>query len=120
YVKLVKSLADKNTWDSYSIVRSRYARDDVEVTFVCDNGHTNWGQNVYVAGSINQLGNWNTGDSLKLEPTAYPRWSKTFSIPANTAFTWKCIKKDPVLWQPDPNNSHTTPQSGSSTATGSF
>jgi glucoamylase len=25
YVKLVKSLADKNTWDSYSIVRDRYA-----------------------------------------------------------------------------------------------
>lgn len=33
YVKLVKSLADKNTWDSYPIVRARYSGDGHKKTF---------------------------------------------------------------------------------------
>jgi len=33
YVKLVKSLADKNTWDSYSIVRDRYTQPSFNKTF---------------------------------------------------------------------------------------
>lgn len=120
YVKLVKSLAESNTWDSYPIVRNRYSRDMVEVTFECQNGQTNWGQNIYAVGSIPQLGNWDPGEALKLEPSSYPVWSKKFALPASTSFEWKCIKKEPLVWQPDPNNSHTTPASGSSQTAGTF
>ena len=120
YVKLVKSLAESNTWDSYPIVRSRYSQDMVEVTFECQKGQTHWGQNIYVVGSIPQLGNWEPDEALKLEPSSYPVWSKKFALPASISFEWKCIKKEPLVWQPDPNNSHTTPASGFSQTAGTF
>jgi alpha-amylase len=83
----------------------------VAATF-SENATTVWGQNVYVVGSIAALGTWNTGSATALSSAAYPVWTGTVTLPPNTAFQYKYIKKDGsgnVIWESDPNRSHTTP-----------
>ncbi|MCG8416716.1 MAG: alpha amylase C-terminal domain-containing protein [Proteobacteria bacterium] len=98
----------------------------VDVYFTCHNGHTYWGQSVYVVGNIAKLGNWDVGRAVKLDPTSYPTWTGTISMPASTAVEWKCVKREEanpsqgVEWQSGPNNAFTTPSSGSTSATASF
>jgi len=97
---------------------------EVDVAFTCHNGETIWGQNVYVLGSIAELGAWDTDKARILSPNNYPVWGSTLTnLPADTYFEWKCIKKDGagnVEWQPGGNNQFTTPSSGPATAAGSF
>ena len=97
------------------------------VSFQCQNGTTEWGQSVYITGDIGALGNWSPADALKLDPTAYPSWSGTFELPANTRMEWKCIKRsetDPgaqLEWQSGSNNQLQTGSTGSNNlASGSF
>lgn len=94
------------------------------VEFVCNNGTTVMGQNVYVTGSIAELDSWSPTTSKLLSPTAYPTWRGTYALPANTAVQWKCLKRDGsgnVVWQGGGNNTLTTPAAGgSTTATASF
>lgn len=86
------------------------------VCFTCNNGTTYWGQDVYVVGSIPELGSWDPASALKLDPNSYPTWDKCFDLPIG-GFEWKCIKKDGnnVDWQPGANNVYT---SGGSTSGG--
>ena len=64
YVKLVKSLADNNTWDSYAIVRERYSGQGQEKTF----------HQVFFRGTPN---NWETA-AMKL--VADHTWEITVSF----------------------------------------
>jgi len=95
---------------------------NIEVQFTCENGDTYWGQNVYVVGSIGELGNWSSANAIQLSATDYPTWTGTISIPANTSFEWKCIKKadGEVTWQSGGNNSINLPASGDASTSGSF
>jgi glucoamylase len=89
----------------------------VSVTFN-ENATTYFGQNVYVVGSIPALGSWNTANAVPLSSAGYPIWSATVSIPSNTAFSYKYIKKNPdgsVTWESDPNRSYTTGAGGTAT-----
>ena len=90
-----------------------------EVCFTCDNGHTYFGQTVYVVGSIPELGNWDPANAILLSPDNYPSWKGTINVPPGTPCGWKCIKKDGSLveWQAGANNSY--PGTGSNTS-GSF
>jgi alpha-amylase len=78
---------------------------------------TTWyGQNVYVIGSIPALGGWNTGAAAALSSANYPVWSATLTLPPNTSFEYKYIKKDPdgtIEWESGANRSATTGASGS-------
>lgn len=107
---------------SYSVWLEQDATQNVLVTFSCNNGYTALGQNVYVVGNSDELGNWNVTNAVKLDPTNYPTWSANISIDHNTAIEWKCIKKDTgdIEWQSGANNSYTTPASGSGNTNGSF
>ena len=100
------------------------AEKKVDVIFTCQNGTTVWGQNVYLAGSITELGDWDPDKARVLNPQAYPDWSITLSdLPADTYIEWKCIKRDGAgksEWQPGDNNKFTTPASGSANTSGSF
>ena len=97
---------------------------EVDVTFTCHNGETVWGQSVYIAGNIPELGNWNPDKARLLTPDSYPDWAGTLAqLPAKTYIEWKCIKKDGagnVEWQLGENNKFTTPASGTGTTSGSF
>jgi alpha-amylase len=83
------------------------------------NATTVWGQNVFVVGSIPALGTWNTGNAVALSSATYPVWTGAVTLPPNTAFQYKYIKKDGsgnVVWESDPNRSHTTPSAAPCTA----
>ncbi|RBP53206.1 carbohydrate-binding module family 20 domain-containing protein [Arenicella xantha] len=92
-----------------------------QVSFTCNNGSTNLGTSVYVVGDSAQLGNWSPNSAIKLDPTAYPTWSATISLPANQAMEWKCIKRlesgGGVQWQ---NGSNNQLGSASTSTSGSF
>jgi alpha-amylase len=79
------------------------------------NATTWYGQNVFVVGSIPALGSWNTGNAVALSAAGYPVWTGTVTLPANTTFEYKYIKKDPdgtVEWESGANRSYTTGASG--------
>ncbi len=93
------------------------------VHFSCQNGTTYMGQDVYVVGSLPELGSWNPAQAVKLDPNAYPTWDKLVALPASTLVEWKCIKQAPgaaVVWHSGANNVVTTPASGTVNATASF
>ncbi|WP_327131803.1 alpha-amylase family glycosyl hydrolase [Streptomyces sp. NBC_01343] len=73
------------------------------------------GQNIYVTGDRAELGGWNTGSALKLDPAAYPVWKLDVSLPAGTAFSYKYVRKDAagnVTWESGANRTATVPASG--------
>ncbi|MBB5869583.1 alpha-amylase [Allocatelliglobosispora scoriae] len=91
----------------------------VAATFA-ENATTVLGQNVYVVGSIPQLGTWAPGSAILLSSATYPVWTGTVTLPPNTTFQYKYIKKDGsgnVIWESDPNRSRTTPSTAPCTAT---
>jgi hypothetical protein len=101
----------------------------VSETFVCDNGTTVPGQSVYVVGNIPPLGNWSAASAVKLDPAAYPRWTRTISnLPPGAAIEWKCIKRRETgdtgvidMWEPGGNSVFTSASSGhGGTTTGDF
>ncbi|MBB1253885.1 alpha amylase C-terminal domain-containing protein [Streptomyces sp. OF3] len=82
------------------------------------NATTQWGQNIHVAGSCQQLGGWNTGTAPKLDPAAYPVWKGSFQIPAGTTCQYKYLRKDAggaVTWEGGTNRSFTVPSGGTAT-----
>ncbi|MCX5334634.1 carbohydrate-binding module family 20 domain-containing protein [Streptomyces sp. NBC_00140] len=72
---------------------------------------TTSGQDVYVVGSISALGSWDTSKAVKLSSSGYPVWSGEVSVPVNTSFEFKYIKKDSsgnVTWESNANRSAST------------
>ncbi|KAF7967354.1 hypothetical protein HWV62_34661 [Athelia sp. TMB] len=89
----------------------------VAVTFnvVAD---TTYGENIYLTGSLTQLGSWATTTNIPLSSANYPTWSVTVNLPANTAFQYKMIRLETSgawTWESDPNRSATTVASGTQT-----
>ncbi|MEU8007675.1 carbohydrate-binding module family 20 domain-containing protein [Catellatospora sp. NPDC049111] len=81
------------------------------VTFE-SNTTTTTGQNVFIAGSIAQLGSWNTANAVAMSGTAYPVWRASVNLPAGTAFEYKYIKKDAsgnVTWESIANRARAVP-----------
>ncbi|MFI8503341.1 carbohydrate-binding module family 20 domain-containing protein [Streptomyces sp. NPDC085524] len=79
------------------------------------NATTVLGQNVYVVGDRAELGAWNTGSALKLDPAAYPVWKLDVTLPAGTSFAYKYVRKDAsgnVTWESGANRTATVPASG--------
>ncbi|KAJ3484790.1 hypothetical protein NLI96_g5399 [Meripilus lineatus] len=79
---------------------------------------TTFGENIFLVGSIPQLGNWNPSSAIPLSAANYPVWTVSVAIPANTNFQYKFIRKEidgSIIWESDPNRQDTTPASGSQT-----
>ncbi|KAG7090451.1 hypothetical protein E1B28_009567 [Marasmius oreades] len=91
---------------------------NVAVTFV-ETATTVLGENIFLAGSIPELANWDPTSALALSSANYPQWSVTVNIPANTQFEYKFIRKNggSVQWESDPNRQGTVASSGSQTIT---
>lgn len=77
---------------------------------------TTYGENIYLTGSISQLGSWSTSSAIALSASSYtssnPLWTVTVNLPAGTTFEYKFIKKETdgsVVWESDPNRSYTVP-----------
>jgi len=76
---------------------------------------TAYGENIFVVGSLPQLGNWDPSNAIPLNPVNYPVWGATVYLPPNTPFEYKFIRKESngaIVWESDPNRQDTTPASG--------
>ncbi|KAJ3501538.1 hypothetical protein NLJ89_g9292 [Agrocybe chaxingu] len=94
----------------------------VSVTFQ-ETATTVWGENIFIVGSLSQLGSWSPAAAIALSSATYPVWSVTISLPASTTFQYKFIRKQSdgtVIWESDPNRQATTGSSGSQTITSSW
>ncbi len=111
--------------------------------FICDEGWTNTGEEIYITGDIPQLGNWDPKQGIKLDANVYheyihspppahngpgpnaPVWTQqVHKLPPNTRVQWKCVKKlsdNSWHWETGSNNELTTVSSGySGSSYGSF
>lgn len=77
---------------------------------------TAFGEVVFIAGSILQLGSWKPADAVALSvvdyQSGYPRWFTTVDLPSGTALQYKFFKKESdgsIVWENDPNRSFTVP-----------
>lgn len=75
---------------------------------------TSVGQTVKIAGSISQLGNWNTASAPALSADKYtasnPTWSTSINLLAGTSFEYKFIKVESngaVTYESGPNRVYT-------------
>ncbi|KAH7918792.1 glycoside hydrolase family 13 protein [Leucogyrophana mollusca] len=86
----------------------------VAVTFA-ENATTTYGENIFLSGSLAELGSWDTDNAIALSSDDYLIWEVTVDLPASTAFEYKFIRVETngsVVWESDPNRSDTTPASG--------
>ncbi|GGN71050.1 hypothetical protein GCM10010112_38010 [Actinoplanes lobatus] len=77
---------------------------------------TTWyGQNVFVAGNLPELGAWDPARAVPLSADGYPVWTGNVGLPPNTAVEFKYIVKDPdgtVTWEEGANRTTITPPTG--------
>lgn len=96
-------------------VSSNQTKTTVPVTFNVQNAPTALGQNVYIAGSVEALGNWDTSKAAGPGscPT-YPTWSITTNLPVGQTVQFKAIKRDigAAEWESTGNRSYTVPANG--------
>lgn len=89
---------------------------NTEITFNVK-AETQFGENIFVVGSITELKNWSPPNAVPLDATNYPVWSVKIDIPSETNFEYKYIRKTPdgsVTWESDPNRrAGTTSECGS-------
>lgn len=85
---------------------------------------TAWGDNIFIVGSLTELGNWSPDSAIPLSASRYtqndPLWFAEIEIPAQRSFEYKYIKKlanGGLVWESDPNRRYTAPSGCGSTAT---
>lgn len=82
------------------------------------NATTVYGENIYVVGDNDTLGNWDPARALPLSSASYPVWRLDLSMPAGTSFAYKYIRKEPdgsVTWESGANRTATVPTGGTVT-----
>ncbi|MEU4558725.1 CBM20 domain-containing protein [Actinoplanes sp. NPDC023936] len=92
----------------------------IAATFNVVVGFTSYGQNVYVVGSIPELGSWNPANAVPLTTTSstFPTWTGGVALPANTYAEFQYIVKNPdgtvARWEKGyrQNRSTITPPTG--------
>ncbi len=76
----------------------------VSVTFTVSNANTTFGQELYVVGNVNELGNWATSPDGKLTiqgSGANAPWSQTIQLPKLSPIQYKYLKYSAVgnVWE---------------------
>jgi glycosidase len=108
-----------NTYANYDILTGA----QVLVRFVVNNASTALGENVYLAGSVAELGNWDAnkaiGAMFNQVVYKYPSWYYDVSVPAGTTIQFKYLKKNgsTVTWESGSNHSYTVPSNATGTVT---
>lgn len=81
--------------------------------------NTVWGENIYIVGSIPELGSWDPDYSTEaMMCPDYPEWFLPVSLPCGTSFEFKFIRKDAsgnVVWESGSNRTFTSAAGSSST-----
>lgn len=91
----------------------------VPVTFQVNNATpTQTGDNIYLSGSVPELGSWSTDKNVaigRLVCPNYPNWFGMASVPASTNLQFKFIdikSNNTVVWENGSNHTYTSPASG--------
>lgn len=109
-----------NIFDRFEVLSG----PQVAVRFKVNNAATSYGTNVYLVGSVAELGNWSTAEAIGPLFNAsgtigtYPTWFYDVNVPAGTKISYKFIKKDSsgnITWESGSNHTVTTPASGTDT-----
>ena len=95
----------------------------VAVTFN-EKATTSVGQTIKIAGSISQLGSWDTSKAPALSASQYtssnPLWSTKLNLPAGTSFEYKFIRVESsgaVTYESGANRQYTVPKTCATSAT---
>lgn len=114
-VKVIKSDGTASNGIEYNVLTGA----QVPVTFNVNNAPpTNFGDNVYVTGSVPELGNWSTDKNVavgRLLAPNYPNWFGMASLPAGRKVEYKfiVIRADgSVVWENGLNHTYAVPTSG--------
>lgn len=82
------------------------------------------GEDLYIVGSIEQLGNWTPDTAIPMKADQYTSdsnlWYVTITLTVDNSFEYKFIRKEAdgsVQWESDPNHSYTVPTGCSTAAT---
>ncbi|KAH8811544.1 Six-hairpin glycosidase-like protein [Xylogone sp. PMI_703] len=85
---------------------------------------TTFGETIKIAGSVAELGNWNTNNAVALSASQYtssnPLWAGTVTLQAGEVIQYKYINVAPngaVTWESDPNHTYTVPAACATAAT---
>ena len=95
----------------------------VPVTFTVTGTSTAYGDQIYLAGNDDELGNWSTDTTKAIGPLvdpAYPTWFSMASVPAGATVQYKFfIKKadGSIVWEGGSNHTYTAPSSGTGSVT---
>ncbi|HEU4323278.1 MAG TPA: alpha-amylase family glycosyl hydrolase [Roseiflexaceae bacterium] len=90
----------------------------IPVTITYNNITTNFGDSVYLSGSVFELGNWSTDPNIAQGPMNtpnYPKWFFTVSLPACATVQLKYFIRTSggaISWEPGANRTYTVPCSG--------
>lgn len=84
---------------------------------------SNNGQNIFISGSIPQLGSWNMTNAVPLSASQYtdsvPLWTTTIKLPAGETFQYKYVLQDTdgsLTFGSDPNRLYIVPSNCAGTA----
>lgn len=109
---LVDIEVSKGTSKSNSVRYNVLSGEQSQVVFNV-HAYTNLGENIHVVGNIPELGNWDPNKSTEAFHTPeYPYWFLPVSVPINTTFEYKFIKKNTngeVIWESGVNRVFTSP-----------
>nr|WP_233203877.1 alpha-amylase family glycosyl hydrolase [Halegenticoccus soli] len=90
--------------------------EQVSVRFVVDNAETAIGENVYLAGNVHELGEWDAaravGPFFNQVVHEYLTWYYDVNVPAGTSIEFKFVKIDgdgTVTWESGSDRQYTTP-----------
>lgn len=82
------------------------------------------GEDIFIVGSIEQLGNWEAGSAIAMQADQYTSdnnlWQVTITLTVENSFEYKFIRKETdgsVQWESDPNRSYVVPTGCSTAAT---
>ncbi|NMO97429.1 alpha-amylase family glycosyl hydrolase [Paenibacillus lemnae] len=106
-----------NIYDNFEVLTG----EQVTVRFIVNGATTSLGQNVYLAGSVSELGNWDPakaiGPMYNQVITQYPTWYYDVSVPAGATINYKFLKKSgsTTTWEGGSNRTFTAPASGTAT-----
>ena len=95
----------------------------VPVTFTVTGTSTSPGDEIYLAGNDDELGNWSTDTSVAIGPLLdpnYPTWFSLASVPAGANVQFKFFIKHAdgtVTWEGGSNHTYTVPGSGTGSVT---
>ena len=94
----------------------------VTVTFTEVGYVTSYGQNIYIVGSVPELGSWNTAQAVKLSWVNSNTWRGPvyFTTSKGQTIQYKYIVKNSdgsIIWEGGSNHTYTVPTSGSGSKT---